>query len=99
MAKALHIHASGDPDCPYRIRRGKFTRTFRTIEEARVYVAFDLKLFASVDDNFMPLPEPKRDLCPGCWATRIDCTEGCGARICTCNVSTHDCDTFTEGGE
>lgn len=37
--------------------------------------------------------------CPGCWTIPIDCTEGCGAKICTCNISTHDCDTFRAGGE
>lgn len=43
--------------------------------------------------------EPKREACRSCWTTPIPCTEGCGAMICTCNISTHDCKTFKAGDE
>jgi hypothetical protein len=50
--------------------------------------------------DIMPPPVPaKTDACMGCWSVPIECTEGCGAMICTCNISNHDCDTFKAGGE
>ena len=35
--------------------------------------------------------EGAKMVCHGCWTTPFDCVEGCGTKICTCNISTHEC--------
>lgn len=32
--------------------------------------------------------------CPACWSPFVDCDGACGARICACSFSSHDCDEY-----